>query len=118
MKSLTAVLTFFFIVAAANAQSATVKYLGIQEDMVIFNVSCPNPEGSKFILSVKDQDGAQLYQNVFSDKNFYKQFRLPKTDKDKVTFIIRSNKGADLVKSFEISVNSRFVQDIAIKKID
>jgi hypothetical protein len=111
-------ITFFFVAAAANAQSATIKCLGIQEDMVVFNVSYPNPDGTKFVLSVKDQDGTQLYQNSFNDKNFYKQFRLPKTDKDKITFIIRSNRESDWVRSFEINVNSRFIQDIAIKKID
>ena len=136
MKSLTAVFSklipataLFFLVASANAQSAgasqvqmgssaTVKCLGIQEDMVVFNVSYPNPGGNRFSLAVKDQDGTQLYQNVFSQKDFYKQFRLPKTNKDKITFVIRNGREADVVKSFEINVNSRFIYDIAVKKID
>ena len=136
MKSLTAVFSklipataLFFLVAAASAQStgaargqkelpATVKCLGIQEDMVVFNVSYPNPGGNKFSLAVKDQDGTQLYQNVFSEKDFHKQFRLPKTDKNKISFVIRNGREADLVKSFEINVNSRFINDIAIKKVD
>jgi len=125
-SSITAIALFF--AAAASAQStggmlskepvATVKCLGIQEDMVVFNVSYPNPDGSKFSLTVKDQDGTQLYQNVFSDKEFYKQFRLPKMDKSKISFVIRNGKEAELVRSFEINVNSRFVEDIAIKKIN
>jgi hypothetical protein len=128
-SKLTSGIVFFFLVAAASAQStgtgqgqkefpATVKYLGIQEDMVVFNISCPNPEGNKFSLTLKDQDGIPLYQNVFSEKGFYKQFRLPKTDKNKITFVLRNGREAEVAKSFEINVNSRFVEDIAIKKID
>jgi len=133
MKSYLTAIAFLFVVASTNAQSTTagsttaavagqkeplVKCLGIQEDMVIFNVSYPNPTGNKFSLIVKDQDGAQLYQSIFSEKNFYKQFRLPKTDKNKISFVIRSGKGTDIEQSFEINTSSRFVEDIAIKKID
>ncbi|HEX3934909.1 MAG TPA: hypothetical protein VHW43_09550 [Puia sp.] len=124
------VLGFMFVLtlATAHAQSAaagnvqnepvTVKYLGTQDDMVVFNVSCSNPEGSRFQLSIKDQDGSLLYQNTFADKSFYKQFRLPKTDKDRVVFIFHNNHDADLVKAFEINVNSRFVHEVAIKKLN
>ena len=123
---------FLFAVVAANAQSAVdagtaqdpkgpsalVKYLGTQDDMILFNVSYPNPDGNRFSLTVKDQDGTQLYQSVFTEKGFFKQFRLPKTDRSKITFTIRNGREADIVKSFEINVNSRFVEDIAVKKIN
>lgn len=119
---------FVLTLETAHAQSAaigngqnepvTVKYLGTQDDMVVFNVSCSNPEGSRFQLSIKDQDGSLLYQNTFADKSFYKQFRLPKTDKDRVVFIFHNNHDADLVKAFEINVNSRFVHEVAIKKLN
>ncbi len=118
---------FILVVATAHAQStasgagqnesATVKYLGTQDDMLVFNVSYANPDGSKFLLIVKDQDGTQLYQNVFSEKSFYKQFRLPKADKDRIVFVIRDGKDSDLVKTFEVNVNSHFVQDIAVKRL-
>ena len=114
--------------ATAHAQTATaldgqneqvtVKYLGTQDDMVVFNVSYPNPEGSRFQLIIKDQDGSQLYQSTFTDKSYYKQFRLPKTDKDRVVFIFHNNHDADLVKAFDINVNSRFVHEVAIKKVN
>ena len=119
--------TFVMMLATAHAQSAagggqngqaTVKYLGTQEDMIIFNVSYANPDGSRFLLTIKDQDGSQLYQSAFSDRSFYKQFRLPKTDKDRVVFIFHNNHDADLVKAFDINVNSRFVREVAIKKLN
>jgi hypothetical protein len=121
--------TFFLLsVATAHAQStapgavpvtdsATVKYLGMQDDLLIFNVSYDNPKGDKFVVAVKDQDGTQLYQNLFKDKAFNKQFRLPKTDKDKVIFVIRNGQDAPIVKTFTVSVDSHFVQEVAIKKL-
>jgi hypothetical protein len=119
---------FLFIVATTQAQSTNnpagqsesatlVKYLGTQDDMIVFNVSYSNPDGGKFMLTVKDQDGTQLYQNVFSEKSFYKQFRLPRTDKDRIVFILHNAHDADVVKTFEINVNSRFIQEVAVKKL-
>jgi hypothetical protein len=120
---------FLLSVAAANAQStasgagptdnaAKVKYLGTQDDMIVFNVSYDNPQGGKFLVTIKDQDGNQLYQRFYSDKSFYKQFKLPKTDKDKVVFIFRNGQEAPIVKTFAVNVNSRFVQEVAVKKVD
>ena len=120
---------FLLSVAAANAQStasgagptdnaAIVKYLGTQDDMIVFNVAYDNPQGSKFLVTIKDQDGNQLYQRFYSDKSFYKQFKLAKTDKDKVVFIFRNGEEEPIVKTFAVNVSSRFVQEVAIKKVD
>lgn len=119
---------FVMTLATAHAQSttagdgqnqqATVKYLGTQDDMIVFNVSYANKEGNRFELVIKDQDGSVVYQHSFTDKSFYKQFRLPKSDKDRISFIFHNNHDADVVKSFEVNVNSRFVYAVAIKKID
>lgn len=109
--------TFVMTLATAHAQS-TVKYLGTQDDMIVFNVSNPNPDGGRFLLTIKDQDGSTLYQNAFADKSFFKQFRLPKSDKDRIVFIFHNNHDADVVKTFEVNVNSRLITEVAIKKID
>ena len=119
---------FIMAFATAHAQSAatgdgqnenaTVRYLGTQEDMVVFNVSYLNPDGSKFQVIVKDQDGSQLYQNTFNDKSFFKQFMLPKADKDRIVFVFRNGRDADIIKTFEVSVNSRYVREVAVKKLD
>jgi hypothetical protein len=99
-------------------ENATVKYLGTQDDMVVFNVSYNNPDGSKFMLIVKDQDGSQIYSNSFSDKSFYRQFRLPKTSIDRIVFVFRDGHDAEVIKTFEVNVNSRFVREVAIKKVN
>jgi len=102
----------------AKGEPALIRYLGNQEDMVVFNISYPNPDGGAFDLSVKDQDGIELYKHTFRMKNFRKQFRLPRSEKSKLSFILRNGKEAELVKTFEINANSRPVLDIAVKKPD
>jgi|ERR1700677_2608796 hypothetical protein len=103
--------------APPAAGSATVKYLGAQDDMLIFNVSYVNPRGDRFVVAVNDQDGNQLYQSSFRDKTFDKQFRLPKTEKDKIVFVFRTGQEAPIVKTFAVNIDSRFVQEVAIKKL-
>lgn len=103
--------------AVPAADSARVNYLGMQDDMLVFNVSYDNPQGNKFLVSIKDQDGVQVFQRFFRDKSFYKQFKLPKSDKDQLTFVIRKGQEAPIVKTFSVNVDSRFVQEVAIKKI-
>jgi hypothetical protein len=122
-------LVFFAGVIAARAQSSgnepsekeragVVKYLGAQDAMVLFNVSFKNPEGKKFSVIVLDQDNVQLFQRVYSERNFEKNFKFPQSDKDKLTFIIRNFKDADIAQSFAINVKTRFVEDIAIRKVN
>jgi hypothetical protein len=118
---------FLLILSSAHAQSAeqpardnaaTVKYLGVQDDMIYFDVTYTNPTGGKFQIVIKDQDGVQLYQNLFSEKSIYKQFRLPKSEKDRIVFLIRDFKDADIVKTFDINVNSRIIREIAVRKVN
>lgn len=85
--------------------------------MLVFNVAYQNPQGSRFVLTIRDQDGNQLYQDFFKDKSFYKQFRLPKTDKDRIVFVIGNGQEESVIKTFAVNVNSRSVQEVAIKKL-
>ncbi|HUB60864.1 MAG TPA: hypothetical protein VL978_09190 [Puia sp.] len=100
-----------------GANSAVVNYLGAQDDMLIFNVSYNNPGGKKFVVLITDQQGNQLYQDIFRDKSFYRQFRVPKTNKDVITFAFRSGQNAPVEKEFAVNVNSHIVQEVAIKKL-
>ncbi|HTI12341.1 MAG TPA: hypothetical protein VL832_27400 [Puia sp.] len=129
MKRLLIATTIFLLAAATTQAQSTavkdlpkeeaiqVKYLGTQDDLVVFNVTYKNSGGSAFSLLVKDQDGSELYRNVYSEKDFNKQFRLPRADRSRLTFVIRNNKESETVKTFEINVNSRYVEDVAVKKL-
>jgi hypothetical protein len=129
LSKLTFGILFSITVFSAEAQPAStaardkempaaVRYLGMQDDMIIFSVAYQNPDGSPFSVIVKDQDGTQLYQSIFKEKDFNKNFRLPRADKSKVIFIIRDFKGSDIAKTFEINVNSHYIAEVAVKKVN
>jgi maltose-binding protein MalE len=102
--------------SASTENNTTVKYLGTQDDMILFNVSVANPRGNKFSVIVSDNDGNQLFQEVYNDKKFDKRFRLPKTETGKLTFVVRNFKDAsDDVHSFEVS--DRVVEDIVVTSV-
>ncbi|MDO6433583.1 hypothetical protein Q4E93_23430 [Flavitalea sp. BT771] len=112
---------FLLLAISASAQSgdspakgepALIRYVGTREDMVVFDISYPNPDGAAFDLAVRDQDGIELYKHTFRVKNFCKQFRLPRSEKSKLSFILRNGKEAELIKTFEIGVNSRRQQKV------
>ena len=117
MKSLFGlVFVLAFTTAHAQTEKATVKYLGVEEDMIVFNVSYANPEGNKFLLSIRDQQGNALYQSTFNDKTFYKQFRLPRTEKDNVVFLIRNMANKNMAR-FQIEATNRMVEDVVVREM-
>ena len=94
--------------------SATIKYLGTEDDEVLFNITYSNPQGSFFNLIVRDQDGSELYQHSFHDRFFNKLFRLPRTDKGRLSFIIRSGKD-EIVKNF--GIDTRMIEDVVVTQL-
>ena len=92
-----------------------VKYLGTSADAVLFNVSVDNPAGTKFIVTLLDEDNTPLFQEVYTDKKFDKRFKLPKSEKNKLTFVIRNFKDADVKESFEI--NTQYVEDVVVTRL-
>ena len=106
-------------VQAANnnpgEKNIEVKYIGASEDAVIFNISVDNPSGSKFSVIILDEDGNQLFQEIYTDKKFDKRFKLQKPDKHKLTFVVRNFKSADVKQTFEIS--TKYVEDVVVTKL-
>ena len=99
----------------SDEKNAQIKYLGVSDDTMVFNVAYDNPNGGKFSIAVLDQDGTPLFQEVYSDKKFDKRFKLPKTYNDKVTFEIRNFKDIDFKQSFEI--NTHITEDLVVTKV-
>lgn len=108
---------------AVNAQTssnpveknADIRYMGLTADNMVFNVAYSNPNGNKFSVAVLDGEGTPVYQETFTDKKFDKKFELPRTDMDKVTFVIRSSKDNDFKQSFEI--DTHITEDVVVTKV-
>ena len=124
ISKLTLGVLLFTSVAATEAQAATVnpgdkitevKYVGTSDDAVVFNVSVDNPTGGKFSVIVLDEQGDKLFEEIYTDKKFDKRFKLPKAEKNKLTFVIRNFKTADIKQSFEI--NTKYTEDVVVTKL-
>jgi len=57
----------------SDNNQATVQYIGSVEDGLYFSVKLDNPNGDKFTLVIKDQNGSELYVQNYSDKKFFKR---------------------------------------------
>lgn len=102
--------------AAANAK-VSVSFLGSTENGLVFNVKYDNVEGTNFVVAVTDESGEVLYQDYFSDKKFDKKFLLPKdVDAKKISFSIKSDKGANLNQTFAISTSTKIVEDVVVSR--
>lgn len=124
ISKLTLGVLFMSAVAAGSAmaaparqagKNAEVKYLGSSNDAVIFDVTFDNPTGSKFIVTVLDEDGNEIFRAGYSEKKFDKKFELPKPDSGKLTFVINDSKDVDLKQSFEI--NTHEIESVVVTKI-
>lgn len=98
-------------------KAASVKYIGTQNQVLLFNVKYNNAASSKFFVTIKTEDGTTLYQSAFSDNSFDKNFSLPKAETGKIIFTI-SDKKNSYSESFEITTETRVVEDVVIKKVN
>jgi hypothetical protein len=104
-------------IVAGNAHAAEVKYIGGREDEMVFKVVYNNIAGSRFNLKVYDADGNPLFQHSYSDTNFDKTFKVAGIDGSaKLTFVIR-NFQDNSTQTFEVSSNTRVVEDIEVKEV-
>jgi hypothetical protein len=100
-----------------SAGTAEVKYIPGAQGQGIFNVQYNNAAGSRFSVCVKDADGNQLYQNVYTDKNFDKNFRLADPDNyGKLIFVIQ-NLADKSVQRFEVVASSHFVEEVDVREV-
>jgi hypothetical protein len=100
-----------------SAATAEVKYIPGAQGQGMFNVQYNNAAGDRFTIRVMDADGNQLYQNIYTDKNFDKNFRLADPDSyGKLIFVIQ-NLVDKSVQRFEVVASSHLVEDIDVREV-
>lgn len=100
-----------------SAATAEVKYIAAKDGEGLFNVIYNNAAGARFSIGVLDEYGNQLYQGVFSDRNFNRKFKLADPEStSKLTFVIR-NYGDNSVQRFEVDNKSRLVEDVQVTEL-
>lgn len=98
-----------------DGENATVSCLKLEEGQVYFNVKFENADGGRFDILVNDVTGDNLYHAAFSGKNFNRVFRAP-VENGKLVIIIRDAKDK-ISHKFELSTESKMVQQILVKKM-
>ncbi len=121
----TAALSSFSLLSLANpgkedpkdkTSTAEVKYIGTKGEM-IFNVTYDNASGARFVLTLTDKEGNQLFQNAYSDKKFDKKFKIADPGSyGSLIFSIR-NLADNSVQRFEVNATSHLVEDVNVKEV-
>ncbi|HET6254427.1 MAG TPA: hypothetical protein VFE32_10150 [Puia sp.] len=112
-------LIFSALIGGGNktASTAEVTYIPVTDDQGVFHVVYDNANGSRFLLQILDREGNQLYQHVFADKKFTRDFQLVDADSYlKVKFVIR-NLGEKTSQCFEVETNSHVVEDVNVREV-
>lgn len=96
--------------------NANVSHISSDNESLLFEVKVDNNTGERFSVIVKDEYSHTIYRGWFTGKEFNKKFRLPKTDSEKLTFIIKSESG-NASESFEVNSSRRIIEDVVVKKV-
>jgi len=117
-----------FLSASAKNQSSTinpaytttdkveVKYTGVDlNNQLSFNVKYSNPTGSSFNLSVLDEGGEPLFRGYYVGKNFTKIFKLPKSEVNKVTFVIEDSKNS-VKEKYTVNIKTNVTEEVTVSK--
>lgn len=100
-----------------NTGDAEVIYLPGKGGDLRFNVRYANVTGSRFSVAILDENGNQIYQDSYTDKNFDRVFKLSDTDvAGKITFVIR-NFEDNSVQRWEVHAVDRMIEDVEVKEV-
>lgn len=93
-----------------------VKYTGVDKyNQLTFNVKYSNPNRSTFNLTVLDEYGETIFKDYYFDMNFDKNFKLPKSDVRKLSFIIQDTK-ENFKQKFDVNISTQVVENVVINK--
>jgi hypothetical protein len=88
--------------ASINEAQVSVKYVGTDDNRVVFQVQFDNTTGEKFSLIIKNDNGDVVYHQQFSQTHFAKNVYFENTDGEiEPTFIIR-NANNEVVRQFHV----------------
>ena len=93
-----------------------VKYLGGDNEALLFDVKYENKTGHTFRLSVLDETGEACFQDNYSARDFEKKIKIPRlTDTDYVIFLIRSAR-ENIQLSYKVKVTTKVVDETVFLK--
>ena len=102
----------------SNSPSAEIKYVGIVDDKLVFEIEYKNDPQNVFSLEIKDEDGYQFYFGKFKQKSFRKQYAIDKEElgNSSITFVLAAQ-GNVQKQVFDVNLKSRTVDEISVVKL-
>lgn len=96
--------------------NAVVKYVGETDKGLVFNLKFQNTAKGKIELLLKNEDGAILFENTFSEKELDKKIVFTNDNNAKhLTFIIKTSQG-EIVQHF--TIRTKTVQTVDVQPAD
>ena len=93
-----------------------VRYTGVdRENQLSFKVKYSNPSGSSFSMSILDENGESLYKGFFNDKSFDKTFKLPKSEANKLTFLIEDVKNS-VKEKYTVNIKTSVMEEVTVNR--
>jgi hypothetical protein len=91
-------------VSSLTEAQVSVKYVGVSNNQVVFQVVFDNPTAEKFTLIIKNDAGDVVYHQQYNDAHFAKNVYFENTDSQiQPTFIVRTANGNDIVRQFQVT---------------
>src|SRR5580658_10071705 len=101
----------------SGVHTAKVTYIPVTENQGVFNVVYNNEAGSRFSILILDADGNQLYNHIFTDKKFNRNFQLADPESfSKLVFVIH-NLGDNSSQRFEVETSTRLIEDVHVREM-
>ena|SRR6266487_3217479 len=84
-------------------QKAWIRYEGVKNGIMSFDLTYNNPNGKKLSVAVYDEEHNNLFEGYYTDKIFHKRFDIPLREAQTLSFVLRSSQDACLSESFKIN---------------
>lgn len=89
--------------AKLTEEQVNVRYVGANEQHLVFHVDLQNPTGEKFWLIIRNDAGDVIYRKQFSDAHFSKTIYFENEGNEiRPTFIIRNNEN-EITRQFAVT---------------
>src|SRR5829696_2169214 len=74
----------------SKSPEAEIKFIGVVDDQLIFEIEYSNDAQNVFTLEIKDENGYQFYFNKFKQKGFKKKYAISKSElgNNSITFLL------------------------------
>ena len=102
----------------SKSPSAEIKYIGIVDDKLVFEIAYNSDGQNVFSVEIKDEAGYQFYYGKFKQKSFRKQFAIDKAElnNSSISFEL-SSLGSVKKEVFDINASARIVEEVSVVKL-